>query len=172
MARLPAFLAVATLGALSAAATFPPIPLARLAAPSGSSRTRHLSELRRWPAFISPAAADPVISPVQYGADPTGVADSTAAFALTLAALFNASSQIHPLANGIADLGGATVDLGGGTYLISQPIAIPQLYGNFRIIHGTVRASPSFPKARFVIEVGGGVPCTNSQKSCNQDGGF
>ncbi len=38
--------------------------------------------------------------------------------------------------SGIVDLGGATLDLHGGVYAISGPVAIPAFYGNFRIIDG------------------------------------
>ena len=166
LVALTAFAAVAT-----ASSSFQPLPHARLAAPKGPQRARHLALLSSWSDFRAPAAGDPSINPWTFGADPTGVNDSTAAWKATLAALFNATDKQHPLANGIANCGGATVDLGGGTYLISEPISIPQNYGNFRFVHGTFRVSPTFPASRYVIEVGGGA-CNNSQKSCNQDLGF
>ena len=51
-------------------------------------------------------------------------------------------------------LGGATLDLSGGTYLISEPVHIPMLHANFRITGGTLRAAASFPKDRYMIEIG------------------
>ena len=42
---------------------------------------------------------------------------------MRVAALVNSSHGAHPLANGIADLGGATLDLGGGCYSLGAPLA-------------------------------------------------
>ena len=95
------------------------------------------------------------LDPVSFGADPSGNLDSTAAFARAMAALTNTTSHANdPLADCIANLGGATLDLGGGEYLISAPLVIPPHVGNVRIRGGTLRASPSFPSDRFLIEVG------------------
>jgi hypothetical protein len=79
-------------------------------------------------------------------------------------------STAHVLANGIFDLGGSTIDFEGGAYLISYPLVVPVNYGNFRFVHGTVRASELFPTNRFLIEVGG--DCSNGQGSCNENVGF
>jgi hypothetical protein len=38
------------------------------------------------------------------------------------------------MANNIVDLGGAVLQLGGGTYLLSSPVGIPAGYGNFKVL--------------------------------------
>ena len=81
---------------------------------------------------------------------------------------------LDPLADCMANLGGATLDLGGGEYLVSAPLVIPPHTGNVRIRGGTLRASASFPRDRFLIEVGQ-AGCTTGcggkvehQKVCNE----
>eukprot|EP00730_Choanoeca_flexa_P016880 TRINITY_DN8057_c0_g1_i4.p1 TRINITY_DN8057_c0_g1~~TRINITY_DN8057_c0_g1_i4.p1 ORF type:complete len:289 (+),score=22.50 TRINITY_DN8057_c0_g1_i4:282-1148(+) len=54
------------------------------------------------------------------------------------------------------DLGGAILDLSGGTYLISQPLIMPPGYANFNIQDGTLRASSSFPINQTLLLIGGG----------------
>ena len=101
------------------------------------------------------AASVFTFNPVSYGADPTGRTDSTAAFAALMADFlaFNASHG-HRMAQGFVDLGGATIDLQGGDFLISEPIHIPPCFGNARIQGGSLRASPSFPRSKYLIVVG------------------
>lgn len=114
--------------------------------------------------------SDGPISPVDFGADPTGKTDSTSAFEAAMAALVNTTSRASvPMASGIANLGGATLDLGGGEYLIGKPLVIPTFVGNVRIRGGTLRASASFPSERFLIEVGD-VACKakDGQGVCNE----
>ena len=73
------------------------------------------------------------------------------------------------MSSGISNLGGATLDLAGGTYSLSAPLLIPQMYGNLRIIDGTLRAHPTFPPGGTVLQVGAS-PCTvDGQKSCNEN---
>lgn len=110
----------------------------------------------------------PIIEVVTYGADPTGVNDSTHAFTAAIAEALSRHSSNSSLADGIVDLGGTTLDLGGGDYLLSKPLVIPAGYGNVRIISGTLRASSSFPPSTYLIEIGGKV-CKNRQKSCNEN---
>lgn len=59
-----------------------------------------------------------------YGADPTGVADSTEAILGALSDAFKGPSD-GVLMEGIANLGGARIDLEGGSYLISRPLRFP-----------------------------------------------
>ena len=87
----------------------------------------------------------PRVVPSDFGADPTGATDSTAAFAQAMAALLTARGPRHTMADNNTDLGGATLDLSGGTYLISAPLVIPGGNGNLHIVDGTLRASPTFP---------------------------
>ena len=109
------------------------------------------------------------ISPVRFGADPTGRTDSTAAFRKTLEVLLNTSAvAVSRMASGIYDLGGATLDLEGGEYLISQPIVIPPFVGNVLITDGTLRAGPGFDPERFLVEVGNVTCKPDSQASCNE----
>lgn len=63
------------------------------------------------------------------------------------------------------------MDLQGGDYLMSEPLVIPQMYGNLRIQRGTLRASNTFPKGKFMIVVGEPT-CSNPQASCNENLGF
>eukprot|EP00047_Mylnosiga_fluctuans_P009251 m.10672 g.10672 ORF g.10672 m.10672 type:complete len:477 (+) comp2543_c0_seq1:149-1579(+) len=110
----------------------------------------------------------PTIFPTSYGADPTGKTDSTAAMLQAVAALLKGGAN-HSMASGILDLGGATLDLAGGQYLISSPIVIPMFYGNLLIARGTLRASASFPKDKYLIMVGN-TTCwpPGGQGSCNE----
>ena len=134
------------------------------------TRARHARVMGSWRA-PSVAAGAPLITPVAYGADPTGVADSTAAFAAAVAAMVARNTSGHHMADCVVDLGGVVLDLQGGDYLLSAPLAIPQCVGNLRIIDGSLRASPTFPRDRFVVEVGGPT-CKTGQGSCNQNVGM
>jgi hypothetical protein len=109
--------------------------------------------------------AGPLFRPIDYGADPTGTHDSTKAFTVAVAAMLaRDGSGTRELASGNKDLGGATLDLGGGAYLISAPVHVPMLHANFRITGGTLRASASFPKDRYMIEIGVWRPACTSRR--------
>lgn len=95
-----------------------------------------------------------MIDPVAYGADPTGHTDSSPAFARALAALLNETTHTKKMAVNITDLGGVTLDLGGGEYLISQPLELPPFFGNYHFRSGTLRASSSFPADKWLVMVG------------------
>lgn len=106
--------------------------------------------------LVGARGVDPTaLFPVDFGADPTGRADSTAAFHAVIAALLARNTSGRVLSGKAADLGGATIDLQGGDYLISAPLATPNYYGNYRIVDGTLRASASFPPSSFLLELGG-----------------
>lgn len=122
--------------------------------------------------------SSPIFNPVIYGADPTGVKDSTAGLHAALhdlLALANKSTS-PTMASGIADLGGATLDLAGGQYLISKPLVIPTMVGNIHLRDGTLRASTSFPPAMWLVSVGNATTCKpmlpsgkpDHQASCNE----
>jgi hypothetical protein len=102
----------------------------------------------------------PLFMPAAFGADPTGQHDSTASVLAAVAALLNSSETrgARHMAAPVKDLGGATLDLLGGTYLISSPIVIPAGYGHCQITRGTLRASQTFPANRFLIEIGSDNP--------------
>ncbi|KAL6651362.1 hypothetical protein ACP70R_010287 [Stipagrostis hirtigluma subsp. patula] len=88
-----------------------------------------------------------------YGADPTGATDSTAAINKAIADAFRPPSN-GTLTGGIPDLGGAEVHLDGGTYLIEGPLTLPASGGgNFKIHSGSLRASDDFPTDRYLIEL-------------------
>ena len=120
----------------------------------------------------------PVFNPVIYGADPSGVKDSTAALHAALHDLLaQPNKSTGPsMASGIADLGGATLDLVGGQYLISKPLVIPPMVGNLHLRDGTLRASSSFPPAMWLVSVGNATTCKpilpsgkpDAQASCNE----
>lgn len=57
------------------------------------------------------------------------------AFQDAVAVLLTLGSN-HTLSNGIVDLGGAVLDLGGGDYLVSDSIYIPNYYGNVQVTGG------------------------------------
>lgn len=115
-------------------------------------RLLHSAEVTT-PAGAPPTGAGPLFRPIDFGADPEGRVDSTEAFDAAVAAML-ARQGPRELASGNLDLGGATLDLGGGEYLISKPVYIPMMHANFRITGGTLRAAASFPKDRYMIEIG------------------
>lgn len=93
-----------------------------------------------------------VFCPAQYGADPTGAADSSDAIftAVNEACKVNSSSELLP---GIKNLGGVVIDLQGGTYTLSKPIVFPSAVGNLLFISGTLRASETFPGNSHLIRL-------------------
>ncbi|KAJ0485467.1 putative polygalacturonase [Helianthus annuus] len=93
-----------------------------------------------------------VFYPIGYGADPSGAQDSTVAVidAVTDACSVGNGQQLLP---GVNDLGGAIVDLQGGSFRISKPIIIPPNSGNLVIQGGTLRASNTFPSDGYLIEL-------------------
>ena len=111
-------------------------------------------------------------TPEEYGGDPTGSMDSTAAVKAAVEALLNrTASSIPPMASGIVNVGGASLDLAGGAYLISQPVQVPSYVGNFHIGGGgTLLASKTFPEDKYLIEIGSKETCQpkDNQKVCNE----
>ena len=126
------------------------------------AKGREVGEQGHAPRGAPPARPNGLIYPTDYGADPTGHADSTEAFGKAMAALLNRSQTIGrnmSSSRGVAcaDMGGATLHLAGGDYLISEPIVIPCHVCNMRVHGGTLRASSSFPpNATYMIESGFG----------------
>ena len=110
-------------------------------------------------------------TPEQFGGDPSGSVDSTAAVQAAVAALLNHTAFSPIMASGISNAGGATLDLAGGIYLISQPVHIPSYIGNFHVGGGgSLLASKSFPADKFLIEIGSLESCKpkDNQKVCNE----
>ncbi|KAF4398282.1 hypothetical protein G4B88_007561 [Cannabis sativa] len=71
-----------------------------------------------------------VFFPIGYGADPTGVEDSTKAIMKAVEDAFHVHNNGLELLPGINDLGGVVIDFQGGNYKISQPIRFPSGGGN------------------------------------------
>nr|GMD98611.1 polygalacturonase QRT3 [Ipomoea batatas] len=88
-----------------------------------------------------------------YGADPTGKEDSTEAVMSAITDALNGPSDGF-LFSGIQNLGGARVDLEGGTYVISRPLQFPVAgRGNLMIHGGTLKASDTFPGDKYIIDL-------------------
>lgn len=111
------------------------------------------------------------MNPIDFGADPFGNVDSTDAVNAALSAALNATGHAYrEMASGIRDLGGATLDLHGGTYLISSQLEIPMFVGNFHMKDGTLRASSAFNDTSAHLIKVGDVSCSppGGQGSCNE----
>ncbi|KAF0894501.1 hypothetical protein E2562_039278 [Oryza meyeriana var. granulata] len=110
-------------------------------------------------------ASSRVYHVTDYGADPTGGADATAAINKAIADAFRRPSNAT-MTGGIPDLGGAEIHLDGGSYLLKGPLTLPASGGgNFKIHSGSLRAADDFPTDRYLIELsakaaggGGGSP--------------
>ena len=122
--------------------------------PHAAARTR--AQLRRWATPAGPAPGSRVFSPIDYGADPTGETDATAGVEAAVSALLGSCDEpSRPrLADYVRDCAGATLDLAGGEYLISAPLAIPPGYGDLHVMQGSLHASTAFPLDRYLIEIG------------------
>ena len=118
------------------------------------SRTRaaHRRLMSSWRAAAPVSAPARSLSPAALGADPTCTTDSSAVFS-TLTQLLVASA-VGEMSDGIKDLGGMTVDLGGGCFLLSQPWVLPQFIGNMHVTYGELRASSAFPVGGTLVQVG------------------
>ncbi|KAJ0485465.1 putative endo-polygalacturonase [Helianthus annuus] len=108
-----------------------------------------------------------VFYPIGYGADPSGVQDSTAAVmdAVSDACSVGNGQQLLP---GVNDLGGAIVDLQGGSFRVSKPIVIPPNSGNLVIQGGTLRASNTFPPDGYLIELHSPSSLKSSKTTANK----
>lgn len=126
------------------------------------------------------------VSPLDFGADPLGKRDSTAALQQCVAACVNYSASLDFLGhfpgdasfgNGryIANAGGCEIDLGGGEFLVSSTVVIPEYVGNMRLGHGSLVADDTpgvFANGTFLLRVGVEGSCNVPQGSCNVDLGF
>ncbi|GAB2302226.1 hypothetical protein Dimus_036243 [Dionaea muscipula] len=94
-----------------------------------------------------------VVYPIGYGADPTGAEDSSEAILSAVADAFEVQKGLNMLP-GVNDLGGVVIDFQGGNYNISKPIEFPSTGGgNLVVKGGTLRAGPTFPGDRHLIEL-------------------
>ncbi|CAA7020933.1 unnamed protein product [Microthlaspi erraticum] len=101
----------------------------------------------------SPKMVGKVIYPIGYGADPTGVQDSSDAILEALTDAFQLQTGLEMLPR-VPDLGGLVIDLQGGSYKIGKPLRFPSSGGgNLVVKGGTFRASDVFPGDRHLIEL-------------------
>ncbi|ESQ55359.1 hypothetical protein EUTSA_v10025078mg [Eutrema salsugineum] len=159
---MPVLLAIMTLMASQ-------VVLAGKYSGSKALHDRHMAEMqalkaslvrRNLPALVSPPPTPPQAVPgprvyqvISYGADPTGKVDSTNAILKAMEEAFEGPNQ-GVLMEGINDLGGARIDLEGGSYLISRPLRFPSAgAGNLLISGGTLKASDDFPVDKYLIEL-------------------
>ena len=132
------------------------------------------SRLPRAPACAAPASR--VFNPVDFGADPTGATDSSDAMEAAMRALLAHNGSGPTMASAIRDLGGVTLDLAGGDYLLSRPLRIPPMVGNLHVRDGTLRASATFSADEWLLNVGNATTCKpklpsgkpDGQASCNE----
>lgn len=89
------------------------------------------------------------ISVLNYGADPTGEADSSVAVLAALSAAANLSSRADPSV-GSANI---QVSLEGGLYRIDSPLQIPGNSKGVSLVDGALVAGPGFKSSRHMIEV-------------------
>ncbi|XP_021901618.1 polygalacturonase QRT3 [Carica papaya] len=105
------------------------------------------------PSINSPKMNGRVVYPIGYGADPTGSEDSSDAILEALSDAFELGNGMEMLP-GVSDLGGVVIDFEGGNYQITKPITFPPLSaGNLLVKGGTLRASPTFPADRHLVEL-------------------
>lgn len=75
-----------------------------------------------------------------YGADPTGKKDSRDAILKAILAAFQPTG-LGQLMDGIQNLGGAEINLDGGTYLIRRPLRLPATGGGNLQVPSTTKIS-------------------------------
>lgn len=118
-----------------------------------------MAALARGPSSCSAPGGGLRATPTEYGGDPTGTVDSTAAVQKALQFCINASNHIpgkFPV--GARDAGGCTVDLEGGEFLISDTLLIPTYVSDIQIARGALVANP-LSKAWRVEEKKNAVSC-------------
>jgi hypothetical protein len=170
----------AALLSVACAAVDPPASLrGRLASLDPS----HAMLAPRAPSARAPFQPGVRVSPLDFGADPLGKRDSTAALQQCVTACVNYSASIDALGhfagdasfgNGryIANAGGCLIDLGGGEFLLSSTVMIPEYIGNLQLGHGSLVADEAFANGTFLLQVGIPGSCNVPQGSCNLDLGF
>lgn len=113
------------------------------------------------------------VSPLDFGADPSGDRDSSQAFSQAVQALLALAGHSTP--SGLRDLGGATLDLQGGVYKVSRPVSVPQGYANFGVRGGTLVAAANFSTENsFLLQIGLLSACNKTSgggnnNDCNSD---
>ena len=112
-----------------------------------------------------------MVNVLDYGADPTGATDSTAALndAIAAAIALGASAALSSLPFSTSttfDLGGVSVDFAGGRYQISAPVVVAAGVSNINFIDGTLVASSEFDQTSYLFHVGNGTCTHGSGLSC------
>ncbi|XAR56080.1 Polygalacturonase [Bertholletia excelsa] len=107
-----------------------------------------------------------------YGADPTGKRDSIEALEQAILDAFEQATDSGgieaKLMQGIANLGGAQIDLEGGTYSISRSLQLPATgVGNFMIHGGTLKALEGFPADGYLIDIA--APSSSNDQEYNSE---
>eukprot|EP00039_Didymoeca_costata_P012854 m.187226 g.187226 ORF g.187226 m.187226 type:complete len:520 (-) comp15603_c1_seq2:1431-2990(-) len=109
-----------------------------------------------------------------YGADPNASRDSTVPLSNAIDALLKL--QVGTNDQGLTDLGGATLNLDGGAYLISKSLLIPQGYANFKVYGGSLIAADNFTglQGGYLLQIGDANPCNRTSggkgnKDCISD---
>jgi hypothetical protein len=151
------------------------LALAFITGSSGSSMLEYRRHHSRHLKHPAPSPRPPPLNdaavltcnPAEHGGDPSGATDSTDAVQKCMSLLLSSPSQ-RKMASGITDLGGVTLALGGGTFLVSETLVIPPLVGNIHVSDGTVRASSSFDKGDHLFTIGNSTCDPDQQKSCNE----
>lgn len=175
---------VALAAAVSAAAFPSPLSSAPAALRHRLDATHHA--LTAPTSTAAPPSFGIRVSPLDFGADPLGKVDSSDALQSCVSFCQNYSLAIDALGhfpgdysfnNGkyIANAGGCEIDLGGGEFLLSKPVVIPEYLGNMRLGHGSLVADDTpgvFPSDGFLVVVGIKGSCKVPQGSCNLDLGF
>ena len=79
----------------------------------------------------------------EYGADPTGNEESSDGILKAVEDAFELQKGVE-LVGGVNDLGGVVIDLEGGNYKISKPIAFPSSGGGNVVVRITFPSLSSF----------------------------
>lgn len=119
-----------------------------------------------------PFPPDFVFDPVDYGGDPTGVRDSTAAIMAALDAA--ARVKVPGSFMGRSDNhGGATVDMRGGAFRVRHGLWMNKHGGGLRLCCGALRASHDFPSSAYILNLAASEDTTieDVQLDCAQRGG-
>ena len=128
----------------------------------------------------TPGVYGTACSPLDYGADPLGLRDSAPAFAACVEFCVNYSTVIDHLGHFpgddsfpdgkyIANAGGCTIDLGGGSYLLSSPVKIPQFIANVNVREwegkrvGERRRAGGFGAGDWLDRIEPGIPPTTAR---------
>ena len=89
-------------------------------------------------------------------ADPTGTSDAAPGLQRAIDDLvcITPPERQFSLWSNATDLGGRTLELSGGIYVVHSPLSIPSGVANFKIQGGTLRAAPSFPANESLLSLG------------------